>query len=104
MRKLKFKELKDTNPMLERWSIKLSQYDFDVFYREGSKHVTPDCLSRDPVDVKEKGVPVIIIEEDIKKENLCKSQKTDENLMTLRELVLKHGTITFDRQGEIEES
>ena len=43
---LKFHELKDTNPTLERWSIKLSQYNYRVTYRPGPKHENADCLSR----------------------------------------------------------
>jgi hypothetical protein len=43
---LKFSELKDTNPTLERWSIKLSQYNYRVTYRPGPKHENADCLSR----------------------------------------------------------
>lgn len=42
--------MKDTNPTLERWSIKISQYDFEIFHREGRLHENVDCLSRDPVD------------------------------------------------------
>jgi hypothetical protein len=47
---LKLNELKDTNPMLERWSIKLSQYQYRVTYREGRHHENADCLSRDPIN------------------------------------------------------
>ena len=35
--------------MLERWSIKLSQFNYTVQYRKGEDHVVPDCLSRAPV-------------------------------------------------------
>lgn len=49
---MKFKEMKDTNPTLERWSIKISQYDFEIFHREGKLHENVDCLSRDPVDMR----------------------------------------------------
>jgi hypothetical protein len=48
---VKFKELKDTNPLLERWSIKLSPYDYDVEYRPGKDHHNADCPSRTPVDL-----------------------------------------------------
>lgn len=33
---------------MARWAMRLSEYDYTFRYREGSKNVVPDCLSRDP--------------------------------------------------------
>ncbi len=92
---VKFKEMKDTNPTLERWSIKLSAYDFNVIYRQGKKHDNVDCLSRDPVN--------IVTEEDEATIRLVKAQKEDEILGKIYERVLKKGRLTFGKNEEIEE-
>lgn len=86
---VKFKELKDTNPTLERWSIKLSAYDFNIMYREGKKHVNADCLSRDPVNV---------IEE--RKNEMREAQQKDEILRNIFDRCMKEGKITLSRETE----
>lgn len=103
---LKFKELKDTNPTLERWSIKLSQYDFDIFYREGKKHVTPDCLSRDCINVIEKESDEIIgsgKNVNQQKEDIVSQQKEDGNLRGIYEQIMLKGVCVFDDDEEIQE-
>jgi site-specific DNA-cytosine methylase len=35
-----------TNRKHQRWAIELQSYDFTISYRQGSKHVVPDALSR----------------------------------------------------------
>ncbi|KAK9879484.1 hypothetical protein WA026_006553 [Henosepilachna vigintioctopunctata] len=49
------KNLKDPAMRLARWSLKLSQYSFDIEHRKGVLNVVPDALSRsiDLIDVKE---------------------------------------------------
>jgi hypothetical protein len=83
---VKFKEMKDTNPTLERWSIKISQYDFDIFHREGKNHENVDCLSREPVDL----IMSIAIEE------MVKGQQEEYNTKDLYEKVIKKGIITLE--------
>jgi hypothetical protein len=87
---VKFKEMKDTNPTLERWSIKISQYDFDIFHREGKKHENVDCLSRDPVDlVMNIGIEEIAVE-----------QQSSEEMRRLYEKVIREGLIVFEENTE----
>ena len=102
---LKFKEMKDTNPTLERWSIKLSQYDFDVIYREGRLHENVDCLSRDPIDVIgiKKKTSIMAISDEDRNHEFIEAQKNDERLNGLRNQILMHGIVTFNREGDIEE-
>lgn len=38
--------LKEPTGRLGRWSLKLQQYDFDIFHRKGKENVVPDALSR----------------------------------------------------------
>lgn len=41
-----FMNLKDTNPRLRRWQLKLSEYDFIVIYKQGKCNTNADALSR----------------------------------------------------------
>jgi len=34
------------NRRLERWKIALSEYEYDIQYRKGTKHTNADALSR----------------------------------------------------------
>lgn len=46
---------KEGNQRLLRWSLILQEFDFDVTYKSGILHSAPDCLSRTPPIVPEKG-------------------------------------------------
>ncbi|KAF4720569.1 hypothetical protein FOZ62_005471, partial [Perkinsus olseni] len=49
---------KATSPKVTRWLLALQAYRFTVRYREGTKHVNADALSRiRPVTLKKEGVP-----------------------------------------------
>lgn len=37
---------KDTNSMLTRWRIKLSDYDYEIIYKKGTENTNADALSR----------------------------------------------------------
>ena len=47
--------LKNPTGRLARWSLSLSEYDFDIVHRKGSSHLVPDALSRmyEPLDSEE---------------------------------------------------
>jgi hypothetical protein len=45
----KLREVKDNNPMLYRWSLKLAGYDYEVEYKKGEKHGNADGPSRNLV-------------------------------------------------------
>ncbi len=40
------KEEKQLNRRLYRWSLILSEFDFEIVYRRGRDNVVADCLSR----------------------------------------------------------
>ena len=42
------KKQKDHNAKLMRWSLKLSEYDFDIIHKPGRLHLDADALSRLP--------------------------------------------------------
>lgn len=39
-----------TSPRIHRWAIILSEFNFEVVYTKGARHLDVDCLSRAPVD------------------------------------------------------
>lgn len=41
-----FSHIKNPTGRLNRWSCRLSQFDFELIHRKGKEHVIPDCLSR----------------------------------------------------------
>jgi len=43
------KSIKQPSGRLFRWSVKLSQYEFDIRHTSGRTNIQPDCLSRAPV-------------------------------------------------------
>jgi hypothetical protein len=45
----KLREVKDNNPILYRWSLKLAGYDYEVEYKKGEKHGNADGPSRNPI-------------------------------------------------------
>jgi hypothetical protein len=79
------KEMKDTNPTLERWSIKISKYDFEIFHREGKKHENVDCLSRDF--------------NNITTDEMADWQREDKDLKFLYERIMKEGIITYKAEA-----
>ena len=45
-----FYKLQNHSGRLARWSMRLSQYNFNIIHRKGKSHQLPDSLSRIPVD------------------------------------------------------
>lgn len=104
----KLSAIKDSNPMLERWAIKLSRYPFEAKYRPGEEHLNADCLSREPVDLiafieewkaVEEPEPVCGIEID----EFVEWQKADKDLIHHYNAVLKKGrdTIIINSEGGV---
>jgi hypothetical protein len=46
------KSVKKPNSRLFNWSLKLSQYDFEIKYMRGNSNLEADALSRNPIDEK----------------------------------------------------
>jgi hypothetical protein len=78
-----FHKIKETNPRLERWSIKLSRFNYNVIYRKGVELVNADCLSRNI------GVVLSIVEE------IRVRQSEDESLNNIRKIINERGIIEF---------
>ena len=43
------KTVKKSSSRLFKWSLKLSQYNFDIKYNPGKNHIEADTLSRSPI-------------------------------------------------------
>ena len=50
------RSIMDQQSKLERWCLAMAEYDFHIEHKPGTKHVTPDTLSRYPVDVFSVGI------------------------------------------------
>ncbi len=102
---LAFKNIKDSNPRLERWSIKLSKYDYEVIYRKGNENVNADCLSRDPINLMDSMeiinkldyVHTIDILNIIVKD-LIEKQEKDKDIIRIKKLIIEKGRIEFIRK------
>ena len=86
---LAFKKITNTNPRLERWSIKLSRFTYNILYRKGEDNVNADCLSRDPRE------SVNMIDQE-----LIDKQSEDISIKQIRKLIEEKGEIEFVRNGE----
>ncbi|HYN44668.1 MAG TPA: reverse transcriptase domain-containing protein [Candidatus Limnocylindrales bacterium] len=86
---LAFKKITNTNPRLERWSIKLSRFTYNILYRKGEENVNADCLSRDPIE------SINVIEQE-----LIEKQNEDIFIKQIRKAIEEKGEIEFVRNGE----
>ena len=41
----------DNNARVQKWRIKLSDYEFDIVYKPGKQNANADALSRNPIDI-----------------------------------------------------
>ncbi|HYN44838.1 MAG TPA: RNase H-like domain-containing protein [Candidatus Limnocylindrales bacterium] len=87
---LAFKKITNTNPRLERWSIKLSRFTYNILYRKGEDNVNADCLSRDPIEWINA----------ISEQELIDKQNEDIFVKQIRKVIDEKGEIEFVRNGE----
>lgn len=84
---------KTTLPQVARWHMILSEYDFDIRYRPGTKMSHVDCLSRAAVEEASKtNVMDEIYEERLVyaiscEEEVAVSQQTDEHIQRLKQVL-----------------
>ena len=81
---ISLKGLKDTGGRLTRWLMFLQQFNFDIKYKQGSKHVNADVISRKPsptssISVLTSELPLFTSVSD-----LIKAQKEDPQLARVR--------------------
>jgi len=57
------RNIKKPNSRLFNWSLRLSQYDFNVEYRPGRLNQEADCLSRNPFQEKDYQINLLDIKE-----------------------------------------
>jgi len=80
-------KFKNTVPRIARWALYLSDYQYDIEYKSGKKHVVPDYLSRN--DCEDEKIAVINTEdmsETLDTEVLIREQRSDEKLSE----IIKH--------------
>ena len=53
--------VKNPNGRLARWSIQLQEFDFDIEYKSGKKHLDADALSRNPVTESDDSDPLFVL-------------------------------------------
>lgn len=79
---------KTTNSRLARWSLSLSEYDFDVQYRPGKANSNADALSRQIGNSSEPPcleTANIILAPNINSERLIEAQRSDDKLKEIIE-------------------
>ena len=69
------KSVKKPNSRLFNWSLKLSQYDFDIKYVPGKNNTESDCLSRNPVLESNESTEHLKIMNLLQKSEIIESQK-----------------------------
>ena len=50
------KTMKNGDNKLARWALVLQQYNFEIVFKQGSKHTDADCFSRNPIDPFERSL------------------------------------------------
>ena len=72
------------NSKVERWALRLQEYDFDVVYKEGKENVVADCLSRSTVALVESTWPAFIPSQSVADEvpcTICQRKEGDANII-----------------------
>ncbi|RWS01610.1 Retrotransposable element Tf2 protein type 1-like protein [Dinothrombium tinctorium] len=91
------KSVKKPNSRLFNWSLKLSQYDFNIKYEPGKNNVEADCLSRNPIERNECKEHVKVVNLLTKDEILEAQKEWEKNkepipkkCFKLNDLIVKH--------------
>jgi hypothetical protein len=86
--------LEDPSSRLTRWAVKLSEYDYKVEHRPGTKMRHADALSRH-INVVDKDLVLSreIIREEQEKDSACLQYKQAENFWTDEDGILYHQEI-----------
>jgi len=69
------KTIKKPNSRLFNWSLKLSQYDFDIKYQSGKNNIEADTLSRNPITDSNESKEYLKIVNLLTKDELINAQK-----------------------------
>ena len=69
--------IKKPNSRLFKWSLKLSQYEFEVHYQQGKFNVEADCLSRNPISYISDNKTHLKIVNLIQKQELIDAQQNE---------------------------
>lgn len=67
----------DNNERVQRWRLKLLDYDYDIIYKAGKQNTNADALSRNPV--AEVGICVITRAQKRREENKIRQELTNED-------------------------
>ena len=87
------KGLKDTGGRLTRWLMFLQQFNFDLKYKQGSKHTNADALSRQKPTTPPVSVITNISPLSVSKDDLIQLQKEDSQLSAVREHIEQGTTL-----------
>lgn len=77
------------NSRVQKWRLKLVDYDFDIIYRPGKENGPADCLSRNPVETKISVMTRAQKAKLDKNDGLTKSLTNDEKLKILNDQRVK---------------
>lgn len=79
------RSITNPTPKLARWIFNLEEYDFTIEYKEGSKNVNADVMSRIPVPCT--ALEITSLESTISLEDITQAQKNDVFIVEIRQYI-----------------